>query len=144
MNIWDYQRILVRRLIQWALLSLGVGTLMLGGRRFWHASHFWRGVGGQFIGWALVNLGIAYFGLTTSENRRVALPDPLAPEVLEHEAESLRRLLWINTALDLLYVAGGRWLVRRGKHGTGWGIVIQGMFLFLFDLFHALAIPNER
>ena len=85
MNIWDYQRILVRRLIQWALISLGIGTLLSGGNRFW------RGVSGQFIAWALINLGIAYFGITTSENRRVALPDPLAPEVLEREAESLRR-----------------------------------------------------
>ncbi len=138
MNIWDYQRILTRRLIQWALISLGIGTLMLGGRRFW------RGVGGQFIGWALINLGIAWFGIRTSENRRVALPDPLAPEVLDHEAESLRRLLWINTALDLLYVAGGRWLIRRGSRGTGWGIIVQGMFLFLFDLLHAGGIPDER
>jgi hypothetical protein len=138
MNIWNYQRDLTRRLMQWALLSLGLGTLMLGGRRFW------RGMGGQFIGWALVNLGIAYFGITTSENRRVALPDQLAPEVVEHEAENLTRLLWINTALDLLYVAGGRWLVRRGKSGTGWGIVVQGMFLFLFDLVHALGVPDER
>jgi hypothetical protein len=136
MNIWEYQQTLVRRLIQWALLSLALGTLS--GRRFW------RGMGGQFIGWALVNLGIASFGITTSENRRVALTDQLAPEVVEREAENLRRLLWINTALDLLYVAGGRWLVRRGKHGTGWGIVVQGTFLFLFDLIHALGVPDER
>ncbi|MEO8396916.1 MAG: hypothetical protein ABI700_28230 [Chloroflexota bacterium] len=136
MNIWDYQRILVRRLIQWALISLGIGTLLSGGNRFW------RAVGGQFIGWALINLGIAWFGIRTSEDRRVALPDQVAPEVLEREAESLRRLLWINTALDLLYVAGGRWLIKRGSRGTGWGIVLQGMFLFLFDLFHAGGIPD--
>lgn len=138
MNIWGYQQILTRRLIQWALLSLGIGGLLVGGSRFW------RGVGGQFIGWALVNLGIAYFGVTTSENRRVALPDQLAPEVLEREAHDLRRLLWINTALDLLYVAGGRWLIRRGKPGTGWGIVVQGAFLFLFDLLHADGVPDGR
>ena len=138
MNIWDYQRILTRRLIQWALISLGIGGLLASGSRFW------RGVGGQFIGWALVNLGIAWFGIRTSEDRRIALPDPLAPEVLDREAHNLRQLLWINTALDLLYVAGGRWLIRRGKPGTGWGIVIQGMFLFLFDLFHAGGIPDER
>jgi len=138
MNIWDYQQILVRRLIQWALLSLGLGAIMSFGTRFW------RGVGGQFIGWALVNLGIAYVGITTSENRRVALADPLAPEVVEREVRNLRRLLWINTALDLLYVVGGRWLIRRGRHGTGWGIVVQGMFLFFFDLFHAGSVPDER
>ncbi|MBI1259787.1 MAG: hypothetical protein GC204_20155 [Chloroflexi bacterium] len=72
------------------------------------------------------------------------MPDPFAPQVLEREAHNLRQLLWINTALDLLYVAGGRWLIRRGKHGTGWGIVVQGMFLFLFDLLHASGVPDER
>ena len=138
MNVWDYQRILTRRLIQWALISLGIGGLLVSGRRFW------RGVGGQFIGWALVNLGIAWFGIRTSEDRRSALPDPFAPEVLEREAHNLRRLLWINTVLDLLYIAGGRWLIRRGKRGTGWGIVIQGAFLFLFDLLHAGGVPDER
>jgi len=142
MNIWEYQRILVRRLIQWALISLGIGRLLASGSRFW------RGVGGQFVGWALVNLGIAYWGVTTSENRRAALPDPLAPEVVEREAHNLRRLLLINTALDLVYIAGGRWLIRRGSRGTGWGIVLQGAFLFLFDLLHAGSVldgsPNER
>jgi Family of unknown function (DUF6992) len=138
MNIWEYQRILTRRLIQWALLSLGIGALLSGGTRFW------RGVGGQFVGWALVNLGIAYFGVTTSEKRRVALPDPLALEMVEREAHNLRRLLWINTLLDLCYVAGGRWLIRRGKRGTGWGIILQGAFLFMFDLLHAGSVPHER
>lgn len=136
MTIWDYQRLISRRLIQWALFSFGVGALLSGGRRFW------RGVGVQFVGWALVNLGIAWFGLRASENRRAALPDPLAPAVVEREAHNLRRLLWINSALDLLYISGGRWLIRRGSRGTGVGIILQGAFLFVFDLLHAADVPD--
>ena len=136
MNIWEYQRLLVRRLLQWALFSLGVGTLLSGGRRFR------RGVGMQFVGWALVNLGIAWIAQRGAENRRAALPDPLAPEVVEREAHNLRRLLWANTALDLLYVAGGRWLIERGGPGTGVGIIVQSTFLFLFDLLHAADVPD--
>jgi len=56
-------------------------------------------------------------------------------------------LLWINTALDVLYVAGGLILAlafgSRGMdwQGHGWGIVVQGAFLFLFDLIHAQSVP---
>jgi len=28
--------------------------------------------------------------------------------------------------------------------GTGWGVVVQGGFLFIFDLLHALAVPRRE
>ncbi|MEP7292887.1 MAG: hypothetical protein ABI835_13980, partial [Chloroflexota bacterium] len=62
----------------------------------------------------------------------------------EAEAHTLRRLLEVNTLLDLIYMFGGRSLIRHGSRGTGWGIVIQGTFLFLFDLFHAGSVPGPR
>ncbi|MBN1812420.1 MAG: hypothetical protein JXA14_11325 [Anaerolineae bacterium] len=81
------------------------------------------------------------------------MPDPLAPEVLAREARNLRRILLINTGLDVLYVTGGVILALTlgGDSpfwcGNGWGIVVQGGFLFFFDLLHALGVPapeNER
>ena len=60
----------------------------------------------------------------------------------------MRKLLWINNALDVVYVAGGTALIilyGNGSvfwRGTGWGIVVQGAFLFAFDLYHALRVPD--
>ena len=52
----------------------------------------------------------------------------------------------VNTGLDVLYVLGG-WRAMRGRgsadtrwRGRGLGIVLQGGFLFFFDLLNALAL----
>ena len=45
-------------------------------------------------------------------------------------------------------MAGGVWLARsKGRddanwRGQGWGIVVQGAFLFVFDLVHARRVPR--
>jgi hypothetical protein len=65
-------------------------------------------------------------------------------------ARRLSRLLWFNALLDVGYMAGGAWLVRtKGRtdpawRGHGWGIVVQGAFLFVFDLAHALRVPTKE
>jgi hypothetical protein len=49
----------------------------------------------------------------------------------------------------VLYVLGGLWLARtKGEddefwRGSGWGIVVQGAFLFVFDLIHARQLRDE-
>ena len=66
----------------------------------------------------------------------------------DETARNLRRLLWFNAALDVGYMAGGVWLARsKGRddanwRGQGWGIVVQGAFLFVFDLVHARRTPR--
>lgn len=137
MNIWDFQTTLSRRLAQWSAVSFGLGAAMMLGRRFW------RAVGGQFAGWALVNVAIAFFGTLASDERRRSLANPLSVEVQARERANLRRLLWINAGLDLFYMAGGRWLMGRPKidqRGMGLGIIAQGAFLFAFDVVHAWAL----
>jgi hypothetical protein len=70
--------------------------------------------------------------------------------VLAREARNLRRILLINTGLDVLYVTGGIALaLTLGAdnpfwRGNGWGVVVQGGFLFAFDLFHALCAPTPE
>lgn len=140
-NIWLFQRALSRRLMRWAAVSTLVGVPLLILRPFW------RGVGGQFIGWGLIDGGIALFGSAFSERRRVMLFDPLAADVQTKERRTLRRLLWINVGLDLLYMVAGRRLTRSAREyrrGMGWGIALQGAFLFMFDLFHARALRDDR
>src|SRR5690606_4619379 len=140
MNIWQYQLLLMRRLLQWSLLSTTLGAVLMLGHKFW------QGVGAQFIGWALIDGLIAYFG--GKRARQAALADT-ASDSVRHASESrnLRALLWFNAALDLLYVRGGIWLALRRRssiftRGMGVGIIMQGGFLFLFDLIHGVTVPD--
>ncbi len=140
MNVWQMMAQVSARLLTWATLSTLAGALMLPMRGFW------RGVGAQAVGWGLIDAAIALTGVFGGNRRRANLADSYAPDVLAREARSLRRLLWINAGLDVLYVLGGWGWARRKRHdafgrGTGWGIVVQGAFLLAFDLFHALRVP---
>lgn len=140
MTIWDFQRAVSRRLGTWAAISAALGGFMSLGR-----SGFWRGVGMQFIGWALVNLAIALFGQRAAA-KRAKRPDALTAPVLRKESNGLFNLLWINAGLDILYMIGGAWMARRSRSdqgkGTGIGIVAQGLFLFVFDIVHGLSVPR--
>jgi len=142
-DMWQFQATLSRRLAQWAALSTGLGMVMLLRRGFW------RGMGGQFVGWAFVNVGIAFFGTVMTDRRRQTLDAPEDPAVQLKEQKSLRRLLWINAGLDILYMLGGlrlRASDKAARSGMGVGIFLQGLFLFGFDVIHALAltdIPSE-
>jgi hypothetical protein len=99
------------------------------------------------IGWGAINLAIALFGQRSS-NRRRAAADGRSPEVMAREQKKLSRLLWINAGLDILYILGGVWLAQtRGASdprmlGWGWCIVVQGAFLFVFDLVNALLLAR--
>lgn len=141
MNIWQFSAQVSARLLAWGTLSTLLGLLLLPVRGFW------RGFGGQAVGWGVIDAGIALAGVIFSRRRRARMADSHAPEVLAAEARSLRRLLWINTGLDVFYMLGGAWWARRSRsafgRGSGWGVVVQGAFLFIFDLFHALRVPPQ-
>lgn len=143
MTVWDVYRTITRRLLVWSGLSVcaGIVSLLLG-------LPFWRGFGIQAVAWGVVDAVIAVLGDGAARRRRAGLADPLARTRLLLEERNLRRLLLINTGLDVLYVAGGAALaLTLGTgglqwRGHGWGIVMQGAFLFAFDLLHAQRIPR--
>lgn len=138
LNIWRIQEIILNRLLLWSRLSIIAGLGLLQG------SAFWRGVGWQAIGWGLVDAAIAIWGGRAMRRRYAALPNPEAPAVQAQESRNLCRLLWLNAGLDVLYILGGLILQRsRNWRGHGWGIIIQGGFLCLFDLYHALILTKE-
>ncbi len=142
--IWDYQNVLSRRLLLWSVLSIGAGALLL----TFGQSPRWRGFGVQALAWGAIDAAIAMFGERAARKRRDVGPG--RPEMFEHEARNLRRLLWINTGVDVLYVSGGLVLLYTSgaqnpfMAGNGWGIIVQGGFLFAFDLLHALAVPRHE
>jgi esterase/lipase len=141
--IWDFQEALSRRLLLWAALSIAAGALMVA----FAGSPWWRGFGIQASIWGGVDAAIALFGQRASRKRRESIAHDR--EAVEREARKLRRLLWINAGLDVLYVAGGALLLltlgvqNLFMAGTGWGIIVQGGFLFFFDLLHAVGVPRE-
>jgi hypothetical protein len=142
MDIWKFQTQLTRRLTLWAALSILAGLLLL------FPNEFTSGMGIQFIAWGLIDLLIAVFGARSARRRKARLSLNELPAAAPKETASLKQILLINTGLDVLYVAGGIALIwtlgsdSASWRGHGWGIIIQGAFLFFFDLFHALKLRS--
>jgi hypothetical protein len=132
-GIWAFQERVSSLLFNWNAVNIFVGLISStrGG--------FWRGVGSQMVGWGVINWAIAVLGSHFGRKRRESLPDPDSLEVFEKERTGLRNVLWVNWALDLLYMWFG-WRLLRGakpkdaqRAGLGVGILLQGLFLFIFD-----------
>ena len=125
-----FTQTIARRLLLWGAISTIGGVLLHFTRQ-----PFWTGVGQQAIGWGAIDALIALFAGRASAT---ALG-----------GKTLRRILLFNAGLDALYVLGGLFLAHtRGatddkRRGQGWGIVVQGLFLFKFDLIHAFLTSNE-
>lgn len=143
MTIWTFHQMITRRLLSWAGASMATGFSLL-----WRGDPFQQGVGVQFAGWGFINMLIALFGERGSRQRS-ALPEANAAATVARETGNLRRILLLNTGLDVLYMLGGWRLARTKGHdderwrGQGWGIVVQGAFLFFFDLIHVLLLPKN-
>ena len=87
--------------------------------------------------WNTVNLGLAGAGLVQAI--RAPAPDSLAKEI--RAQHGIEKILLLNAGLDVGYVAFGLYLMqlREGQFAAsypGWGrsLVVQGGFLFAFDL----------
>ena len=124
-----FTQTIARRLLLWGAISTIGGVILQFSRR-----PFWTGFGQQAIGWGLIDALIALVaGRSASRS---------------FSSSTLRRILLINAGLDVLYMFGG-FIFARTKgatdeklRGQGWGIVLQGWFLFKFDLIHALLTRN--
>jgi hypothetical protein len=111
------------RLLLWSIPWMGAGLAGLTFSTDERARGFW----GMSGAWAFINSAIAMTGLLT--------PEP--------ELGSLRTILYVNAGLDVLYIAAGVFMLTRDEgfwKGAGWGVIVQGGFLLIFDLLHALII----
>lgn len=139
--IYDFQRFLSLRLLLWALVSIFGGCFFL-----ISGDSFWRGFGLQAVIWGTIDAGIAFWGQRGLSKRINA---PFDPAEAAQKNRWLRRVLVINAGLDIFYTAAGivlaltlgRW--QPFQAGMGWGIVLQGIFLLVFDSLHAWRIPAE-
>ena len=137
-----YSQTVSQRLLFWSAFSIG-----LGGRQIFVRSPFWRGVGLHFLAWGGIDGLIALVGLRQAGRQSESETDTAKTLM---EADRLERLLWVNSGLDLLYLWVGSWLYRKkGKADAGWrgqgvGVLIQGGFLLVFDLFHALRLGQKK
>jgi hypothetical protein len=137
------------RLLAWSGLSIAGGALL-----WWRGGPFARAFGVQALAWGAIDALIAAFGLLGGRRApaagELAETSAVAGATAEREAQKLRRLLWFNALLDVGYVTGGVALLRtKGRsdpqwRGHGWGIIVQGAFLFVFDLVHALRVPRQQ
>jgi hypothetical protein len=126
----------------WAAGNIATGAVLMGKKtgedKYFHQMN---------LGWGAVNLGIATVGYLASMKADPAGFDTYSTV---HEHFKMQKILLFNAGLDLGYMAGGFYLMERSKNtsnnperlkGFGKSIVLQGAFLFAFDLttyfFHA-------
>jgi hypothetical protein len=144
MTIWDFYRRVTGLLIGWNILNILVG--IIASRR---KSLQTKGMASQAVGWGIINILIGVFGNLATEKRMEKMPNPYSPSVVAKETDNFKRILLVNSALDLVYMLGGQRLAQtRGKRnpmmrGVGYGIILQGALLFVFDIVNAMLVPPK-
>ncbi|MBC8042868.1 MAG: hypothetical protein IAF08_05430 [Rhizobacter sp.] len=113
--------------------------------------------GYQNIGWGAVNGAIAVFALV-GISRDLALVGAAGGSeqllLLKEfsEEQTFSKILLINTGLDVAYMTAGGLLMYAARnglqqgeklYGTGAGILLQGAFLFVFDLVQVILSGNR-
>lgn len=137
-----FQSRLSLRLLLWSVFSIVCGMLML------KRGQFWKGVGMQFISWGAIDAMIAVGGQVASDKRLNNTASDDMPTQIKKDTRNLKIALWVNAGLDVLYMLGGFIWMRRKlqddhQQGNGLGVIIQGMFLFFFDIYHALKLQEK-
>lgn len=129
----------------WAIGNIAVGTIMStrtdGSTKYFHQMN---------AGWNLINLAIAgagWYGVSRIDPSNFDLYTSI------QEQNKLQKILLFNAGLDVGYMAGGAYLVERSKNADnrperleGWGksIILQGAFLFAFDLTAYLVLSSDN
>lgn len=142
------QRTAMTILGSWAVGNIAVG-LSLQGNATGETKYFHQ----MNAGWNAVNLVIAGFGYWGTYRT-----DPSALSLYEsfNQHHGFQKVLLFNAGLDIGYMAGGAYLMERSKRqeddvkrdrlsGFGKSILLQGAFLFVFDLttYFVLASGND-
>ncbi len=129
-----------KQLALWALASVVLGGVLL-----FTPSPLWGAVGVQFLVWGAIDGVIAWAGLRDARRKRTQ-PSFATREAVEAERRRVVRLLRINAVLDVGYVVVGLallgWEPSATRVGHGVGVLIQGGFLLVFDVAHAVLLSS--
>lgn len=119
----------------WALANFAYGGYE------WGTNSGSRKYFGQMnVMWNIVNVSIAGFALYQNYTTDFSL---LTPEAMHSKHNQTTNLYLINAGLDILYAAGGWYMIhaasKRNKYsdllkGYGNSVILQASFLFAFDM----------
>ena len=133
-NFYGYQQQRFLLLLSWGLLSVIAGSALQ-----FNSQPFWKQFGIQSLLWGAIDAALALFGHNGANKKeeRLALGQLNETET-QKDTRTFYRILLINAGLDIGYIALGAWLMqhfntRPDRRGMGFGILIQGIWLFLFD-----------
>jgi hypothetical protein len=136
---YNQQRLQTQSQGMMVLGSWALGNIALGAYGLRHASGASLAFHQMNLGWNLVNLGIAgwgYYSAMQGEADLAFLPS-------FQEQKSIEKILLFNAGLDVGYMMTGVFLMERAKRGVvhsdrwkgfGQSLLLQGGFLFVFDL----------
>jgi hypothetical protein len=132
----------------WLLGSWAAGNIIIGGAGMGKtagSTHYFHQMN---LMWNTVNIGIAAFGLLS---RSPELSGQISEVIASHR--KIENLYLINSGLDILYMAGGAYLIHRSGSsekradllkGYGQSVILQGGFLLAFDTAFWLIQRNLR
>jgi len=117
----------------WAVGNIALGAIASsrtsGDTKYFHQMNMY---------WNVVNIGLAGISYYTAlrTNTQISFLETM------HEQHKLEKIFLVNAALDVAYMAGGAYMIERGKNrlngdrlkGFGKSIIMQGAFLLVFDV----------
>jgi len=119
----------------WALLNMATGAWGMS-TQSGSAKYFYQ----MNLFWNTVNLGIAGVALVSGN---LSDPTSLSPQQMIDKHLLTEKVLLVNAGLDVLYMAGGAFMLGKSKSsvkrpelmkGYGQSLLLQGGFLLVFDL----------
>ncbi|NWJ97653.1 MAG: hypothetical protein HXX20_17840 [Chloroflexi bacterium] len=145
-NFYQYQRKRLFILLGWGLGSTlaGLGALFTK-KKSWR--HFWL----QCLSWGAIDALIALFGLRMQTEKlkdyTPSAPNAPLPETVKQDITRYHQVLFVNVFLDFGYILSGEIIRHKGKtserRGMGYGFIVQGLFLFIYDLLLDLEIRRR-
>ena len=130
----------------WALGNIAINSALISGAegstKYFHEMNVY---------WNLVNLAIAGGGYWANQKSRNKERNEYGILSEQHKIE---KSLLFNAGLDVAYMAAGQLLRERSKHvvensqrleGFGNGLILQGAFLFTFDvILHSIHVSHRK
>lgn len=133
-HFFSYQRRGLSILLAWGSGNAAAGVPLLLSR-----DELVRQFGLQTLIWGTIDAALALAGRYSAQQKAERYErGELDTQAELQEARTLRRILLVNAGLDVGYVLGGTWAMRafpdrRDRRGMGLGIVVQGLFLLIYD-----------